>query len=158
MRQKGGKSTKVEKHGFFPHNQGLTSPTPYPLEPCPFHLMLHCYSWLWFIWIDVRVYMMSNYKVPDSTTNHRQISPLLNILNQIDGGGFALSSSPGLITIYTSCKRGRNRGHYIRICNLLLPFLCEFFSSLSLPFCFLSYLNVVYNSLEFILAMLQLLF
>ena len=100
------------KHGFFPHNQGFTSPTPYPLEPCPFHSTLHCRSWLWFILIDVRVYMMSNYKLPDSTTNHRQISPLLNIHNQINGGDFALSSSPRLITIYTSCKWGQNRGHY----------------------------------------------
>ena len=36
-----------------------------------------------------------------------------NIQNQIDGGDFAFSSSPRLITIYTSCKRGRNQGHYI---------------------------------------------
>ena len=35
--------------------------------------------------------------------------------------------------------------------SLLFPFLCECFSILSLPFCFLSYLNVVYNNLEFIL-------
>ena len=35
-----------------------------------------------------------------------------NIHNQIDGGDFALSSSPRLITIYTSCKWGQNRGHY----------------------------------------------
>ena len=56
--------------------------------------------------------MMSNYKVPDSTTNHRQISPLPNIHNQIDGGAFDFSSSPRLITLYTSCKRGQNRGHY----------------------------------------------
>ena len=33
-----------------------------------------------------------------------------NIHSQIDGGDFALSSSPRLITIYTSCKRGQNRG------------------------------------------------
>ena len=111
---------KVIKHGFFPITQGLTSPSPYPLESCPFHSTLHCRSWLWFILIDVRVYMMSKYKVPDSTTNHRQISPLPNIHNQIDGGAFALSSSPGLITIYTSCKRGRNQGHYT------LPHPCNF--------------------------------
>ena len=93
-----------------PIDHGLKSPTPYPLESCPFHSTLHCHSWLWFILIDVWVYMMSNYKVPDSTTNHRQISPLPNIHNQIDGGAFALSSSPQLITFYTSCKRGQNRG------------------------------------------------
>ena len=34
-----------------------------------------------------------------------------NIHNKIDGGAFSLSSSPRLITIYASCKRGRNRGH-----------------------------------------------
>ena len=65
-----------DKHGFFPHNQGLTSPTPYPLEPCPFHLTLHCRSWLWFILIDVHVYMMPNYNVPYSTTYHRQLPPI----------------------------------------------------------------------------------
>ena len=30
--------------------------------------------------------------------------------NQIDGGAFAFSSSPRLITLYTSCKRGQNWG------------------------------------------------
>ena len=34
----------------------------------------------------------------------------ITIHNQIDGGAFAFSSSPRLITIYTSCKRGQNRG------------------------------------------------
>ena len=49
-----GETRKVEKQtmwqhmGFPPINQGLTSPTPYPLEPCPFHSTLHCRSWLWF--------------------------------------------------------------------------------------------------------------
>ena len=100
--------------GFFPIDQGLTSPTPYPLETCPFHSTLHCRSWLWFILFDVRIYMMPHYNVPDSTAYHRQLSPFLNIHNQIDGGAFAFSSSPRLITIYTSCKRGRNRGHYNR--------------------------------------------
>ena len=55
--------------GFFP-------PTPYPLEPCPFHSMLHCRSWLWFILFDVRIYMMSSYNVPHSMIDHRQL-PLL---------------------------------------------------------------------------------
>ena len=32
-----------------------------------------------------------------------------NIHNQIDGGAFAFSSSPRLMTLYTSCKRGQNR-------------------------------------------------
>ena len=81
MRQKGWQITKVEnnkaiKHGFFPHNHGLTSPTPYPLEPCPFYSTLHCRSWLWFILIDVRVYMMLNYNVLYSTTYHQQLSLL----------------------------------------------------------------------------------
>ena len=39
-----------------------------------------------------------------------------NIHNQINGGDFALSSSPWLITFYTSCKRGQNRG-----CDIPLP-------------------------------------
>ena len=99
--------------GFFPLNQGLTSPTPYPSEPCPFHSTLHCRSWLWFILINVRVYMMPNYNVPDSMRFHRQLPYCRNIHNQIDGGAFSLSSSPWLITIYTSCKWGQNRGHYI---------------------------------------------
>ena len=76
MRQKGWQFNKVETHGFFPHNQGLTSPTPYPLEPCPFYSTLHCRSWLWFILIDMRIYMMPNYNVPYSTAYHRQLSPL----------------------------------------------------------------------------------
>ena len=88
------KINKVTKLGFFPHNQGLTSPTPHPLEPCHFHSTLHCRSWLWFILIDVHVYMMPNYNVPNSTRFHRQIPYCRNIHNQIDGGAFALSSSP----------------------------------------------------------------
>ena len=68
---------KVATHGFFSlMTQGLTSPTPYPLESCPFHSTLHCHRCLWFILFDVRVYMMSNYKVPNSTTYHRQLSLL----------------------------------------------------------------------------------
>ena len=39
-----------------------------------------------------------------------------NIQNQIDGGAFAFSSSPQLITLYTSCKWGQNRG-----CDIPLP-------------------------------------
>ena len=48
-----GETRKVEKQtrwkhmGFSPINQGLTPPTPYPLEPCPFDSTLHCRSWLW---------------------------------------------------------------------------------------------------------------
>ena len=71
-----GKSTRWQHMGFSPKDQGLTSPTPYPLEPFPFHSTLHCRSWLWFILIDVHVYMMPNYNVPYSTTYHRQLSPL----------------------------------------------------------------------------------
>ena len=99
--------------GFSPINQVLTSPTPYPLEPCHFHSTLHWRSWLWFILFDVRVYMMPNYNVPNSTTYHRQLFPLPNLHNQIDGGDFSFISSPRLITIYTSCKWGQNWGHYI---------------------------------------------
>ena len=33
-------------------------------------------SWLWFILFDVRIYMMPNYNVPDSTIYHRQLSLL----------------------------------------------------------------------------------
>ena len=40
--------TRWQHMGFSPINQVLTSPTPYPLEPCPFHSTLHCCSWLWF--------------------------------------------------------------------------------------------------------------
>ena len=90
MRQKGWQINKVIKHGFFPHNQGLTSPTPYPLEPCPFHSTLHCRSWLWFILIDVRVYMMPNYNVPYSTAYHRQLSPFPKHTQQNRWWGFCL--------------------------------------------------------------------
>ena len=68
---------KVETHGFFfPLTKVWHPPTPYPLEPCPFHSTLHCRSWLWFILFDVCVYMMPNYNVSDSTTYHRQLSLL----------------------------------------------------------------------------------
>ena len=105
---------KVETHGFFPHNQGLTSSTPYPSEPCPFSFNIALPQLVVvLVLIDVRVYMMPNYNVLNGTINHRQLSPLLRYThNQIDGGGFSLSSSPRSITIYTSCKRGQNRGHY----------------------------------------------
>ena len=62
--------------GFPPIDQGLTSPTPYPLESHPFHTTLHYRSWLWFILFDMRIYMMPTYNVLDSTTYHRQL-PLL---------------------------------------------------------------------------------
>ena len=41
--------------------------------------------------IDVRIYMMLNYNVPNSTIYHRQLSPLPNIHNQIDGGALPLA-------------------------------------------------------------------
>ena len=101
--RKGGKQTKVAKHGFFPHRLRFEIPTPYPLEPCPFHSTLHGRIWLWFLVLfDVRIYMMSNYNVPYGMINHRQLSPLpKHTNNPIDGGAFALSSSPRLITLYT---------------------------------------------------------
>ena len=102
------KINKVTKLGFFPLNQGLTSPTPYPLEPCPFHSTLHCRSWLWFILIDVRVYMMATIMFRIARYTIGNYPHCRNLHNQIDGGDFGLSSSPRLITIYTSCKRGRN--------------------------------------------------
>ena len=102
--------------GFSPIGQGLTSPTPSPSESRPFHSTLHYHSWLWFILFDVRIYMMPHYNVPDSMTYHQQLSLLPNIHNQIDGGAFAFSSSPRLITLYTSCKRGQNRR-----CDIPLP-------------------------------------
>ena len=71
--RKVAKQTIWQHMGFSPINQGLTSPTPYPLEPCPFHSTLHYRSWLWFILFDVCVYMMPNYNVLDSTTYHRQL-------------------------------------------------------------------------------------
>ena len=100
--------------GSPPQTKVWHPPHPYPLESCPFHSTLPHRSWLWFILFDVRIYMMPNYKVLNGTINHRQLSPLLkHTQNQIDGGDFALSSSPRLITIYTSCKWGQNWGHYI---------------------------------------------
>ena len=102
----------------FPHRPRLTSPTPLSFGIMPFSsFTLHCRNWLWFILIDVRVYMMPNYNVPDSTIYHRQLSPLPKHTqpNRIDGGAFSFSSSPRLITIYTSCKRGQNWGVTCRI-------------------------------------------
>ena len=63
--------------GFSPIDQGLTSPTPYPLESCPFHL-LRCIviAGCGLFLIDVRIYMTPNYNVPHSTIDHRQL-PLL---------------------------------------------------------------------------------
>ena len=95
MRQKGDKSTRWQHMGFSPIDQGSTSPTPYPLESCPFHSTFHCHSWLWFILFGVHIYMMPNYNVPNGMINHRQLSPFpKHTHNQIDGGAFALSSSP----------------------------------------------------------------
>ena len=71
----------------------------------PFSLSLHCRSWLWVLLIRVHIYMMPNYNVPDSMIYHRQVS-----LFPKHGGAFAFSSSSRLITLYTSCKRGQNRG------------------------------------------------
>ena len=102
--------TRWQHMGFSPHNQGLTSPTPYPLEPCPFHSTLHCCSWLWFILIDMRVYMMPTIMCRIARYTIRNYPYCRNIDNQINGGDFSLSSSPWLITFYTSCKRGQNRG------------------------------------------------
>ena len=76
--------------GFSPIDQGLTFPTPYPLESCPFHSTLHYRSWLWFILFDVRIYMMLNYNVPDSTIYHRQRSPLPKHTQQNRWWGFFL--------------------------------------------------------------------
>ena len=68
--------------------------TPYPLEPCPFHSTLHCRSWLWFILIDVRIYMMPTIMCQIARYTIGNYPYCRNIHNQIDGGDFALSSSP----------------------------------------------------------------
>ena len=70
---------------------------------------LHCHSWLWFILFDVRVYMMPTIMCQIARYTIGNYPYCQNIHNQIDGGGFAFSSSPRLITLYTSCKQGRNR-------------------------------------------------
>ena len=107
---KGGETTKVAKHGFFPHNQGLTSPTPYPLEPCPFHSTLHCRSWLWFILIDVRVYMMPNYNVPNSTIYPRQPSLLPKHTQPNRWWGFCLELLTMINYIISIMKMGLKPG------------------------------------------------
>ena len=96
--------------GFSPIGQGLTSPTPYPLEPCPFHSTVYCHSWLWFILFDVRIYMMPHYNVLDSTTYHRQLTLLPKHTRPNRWWGFCLELLTMINYIYTSCKRGQNRG------------------------------------------------
>ena len=106
----------------FSHNQSLTSPTPYPLESCPFHSMLHCRSWLWFILFDVRIYMMPHHNVPDSTTYHQQLPLLLKHTHTNRWWGFCLELLTTInYNIYTSCKRGRDRGHYIPLPLRITP-------------------------------------
>ena len=70
-------TTRWQHMGFSPIDQGLTSPTPYPLESCPFHFQIctavaGCglfYLMCMFTWFHT-------YNVPNSTTYHRQLSPL----------------------------------------------------------------------------------
>ena len=84
---------------FSPIDQGLTTPTPYPLGSCPFHSMLHCRSWLWFILFDVCIYMMPKLIMCRIARHIIGNYPhYRNIHNQIDGGDFAFSSLPQLIT------------------------------------------------------------
>ena len=91
-------------------DQGLTSLTPYPLEPCPFHLTLHFRIWLWVYLFDVCIYMMPTIMFQIARYTIGNYPHCRNIHNQINGGDFSFSSSPRLITLYTSCKRGQNRG------------------------------------------------
>ena len=100
--------------GFPPIDQGLTSPTPYPLEPCPFHSTLHCHSWLWFLVLfDVRVYMMPNYNVPNSTTYHRQLPLLPKHTRPNRWWGFCLELLTMINYIIYIMQMGSKLGHYI---------------------------------------------
>ena len=86
--------TRWQHMGFSPIDQVLTSPTPYPSEPCPFHSTLHCCSWLWFILIDVRVYMMPTIMCQIGRYTIGNYPYCRNIHDQNDGGDFSFSSSP----------------------------------------------------------------
>ena len=106
-----GNSNKVVIHGFAPHRPRLTSLTPLPFGIMPFSsLTLHYRSWLLSILFDVRIYMMPIIMCRVARHTIGNYPHYRNIHNQIDGGDFAFSSSPRLITIYTSCKRGQNQG------------------------------------------------
>ena len=71
------KKTRWQHMGFSPIDQGLTSPTPLSFGIMPFSFqrwtaIAGCGLFL----IDVRVYMMPYYNVPNSMIYHRQLSPL----------------------------------------------------------------------------------
>jgi len=99
--------------GFSPIGQGLTFPTPYPSESCPFHSRLHCRSWLWFILFDVCIYMMPHFNVPDSTTYHRQLSPLPKHTQPNRWWGFCLELLTTINYIIYIMQTGSKPGHYI---------------------------------------------
>ena len=55
--------------GFSPINQGLTSPTPLSFGTMPFSFNVALsYLVVVLVLIDVRIYMMSNYNVPNGTS------------------------------------------------------------------------------------------
>ena len=106
-------TTKVVKHGFFPITKVWHPP---PLILWNHALFIQCCTTVagcGFILIDVHIYMMPNYNVPNSTIYHWKLSLLPKHSQPNRWWAFALSSSPWLITLYTSCKWGQNRGHYI---------------------------------------------
>ena len=69
---------------------------------------------------------MPNYNVPNSTRYHRQLPLLPKHTQPNRWWDFYLSPSPRLITIYTSCKRGQNRGHYTKSHNRVIICLSKY--------------------------------
>ena len=88
---------------FFPLVQGLTIPPLILRKIMPFSSWLHWRSWLGFILIKVHIYMMPKlicvvyHDIPSATisiTEHNTTKSMVGLL--------AFSSTPWLITIYTS--------------------------------------------------------
>ena len=65
---------------------------------CGLFYLMCIFTWCQTIMCRIAWYTIGNYPY------------CRNIHNQIDGGDFSFSSSPRLITLYTSCKQGQNRG------------------------------------------------
>ena len=60
-----------------PIDQGLTSPTPLSFGTMPFSFNVALpYLVVVLVLFDVRIYMMLDYNVPNSTIYHWQLSPL----------------------------------------------------------------------------------
>ena len=115
------KQNKVETHGFFPHRPRFDIPHPLSFGTMPFSFQ-RCtvVAGCGFILFDVRIYMMPTIMCWIARYTIDNYPYCRNIHNQIDGEAFSFSSSPRLITLYTSCKGGQNWGVTFATSNYIL--------------------------------------